>query len=202
MINQQLLDYIRLQLSSGVGKEEIGKALATHGWNEQDIDGAFVAIGKVSLVPQITLPTASPATTNNNTSSVIVENKIWSKGIPRGNMIIMIISLILVFGLDLVILIDNPTLAPFWFAMLGVFGIFGIFYYIENRIFKQKFKTTLSKKDKQISLLIGLRDMVFLLNFIPFIQILGGIALMYGGIPYLFTYYFLLRHRWKETYAN
>jgi len=202
MINQELLDYTRRQLTSGVGKEEIGKALATQGWNQQDIEEAFITTEKTSLVSQTPPSISSPVTASNNPSSVIIENKIWLKVIPRTNTGFMVVSLLLVFGLDLVILLASPDLAPFFIAMVVVLGIFGIFYYIENRIFKKKLETTLSKKDKWISLLIILRNLVFLLNFIPYIQILGGLALIFGGIPYLIIYFFLLRYRRKETYAS
>ncbi|KKQ58130.1 MAG: hypothetical protein UU52_C0014G0009 [Candidatus Levybacteria bacterium GW2011_GWB1_41_21] len=202
MINQELLDYTRRQLTSGVGKEEIGKALATQGWNQQDIEEAFITTEKTSLVSQTPPSISFPVTASNNPSSVIIENKIWLKVIPRTNTGFMVVSLLLVFGLDLVILLASPDLAPFFIAMVVVLGIFGIFYYIENRIFKKKLETTLSKKDKWISLLIILRNLVFLLNFIPYIQILGGLALIFGGIPYLIIYFFLLRYRRKETYAS
>src|SRR3989344_4101071 len=202
MINQELLDYTRRQLTSGVGKEEIGKAIATQGWNQQDIEEAFITTEKTSLVSQTPPSISFPVTASNNPSSVIIENKIWLKVIPRTNTGFMVVSLLLVFGLDLVILLASPDLAPFFIAMVVVLGIFGIFYYIENRIFKKKLETTLSKKDKWISLLIILRNLVFLLNFIPYIQILGGLALIFGGIPYLIIYFFLLRYRRKETYAS
>ena len=138
MINQELLDYTRRQLTSGVGKEEIGKALATQGWNQQDIEEAFITTEKTSLVSQTPPSISSPVTASNNPSSVIIENKIWLKVIPRTNTGFMVVSLLLVFGLDLVILLASPDLAPFFIAMVVVLGIFGIFYYIENRIFKKK----------------------------------------------------------------
>lgn len=197
MINQQLLDYIRRQLASGVGKEEIGKALATQGWNEQDIDEAFITTGKVSQAPKTPFSMSSPAIPSNNPSSVIVENKIWSKGIPRTNIGFLVISLLLVFGLDLTILVSGPELAPFYIAMLVVLGIFGFFYYRENRVLNKRFANSSSTLDKWIVTLVVIRNIVFVLNFIPFIQIGGAIALVFGGIPYLIAYFILLSKRSK-----
>lgn len=44
MINQQLLEYISQQLSAGVSKEEISKALVSSGWQIGDINEAFTVI--------------------------------------------------------------------------------------------------------------------------------------------------------------
>lgn len=197
MINQQLLDYIRRQLASGVGKEEIGKALATQRWNEQDIDEAFITTGKVSPVPWAPLSMSSPTTANNNPSGVIVENKIWSKGIPRTNIGFLVISLLLVFGLDLTILVRSPGLAPFYIEMLAVLVIFGIFFYRENRILNKRFAHSRSTLDAWITTLVVIRNIVFVLNFIPFIQIGGAVVLVFGGIPYLIVYFVLLSKRSK-----
>ncbi len=92
----------------------------------------------------------------------------------------MVISLIFVFGLDLLILISSPSLALFWYMMLGVLAVFAIFYCLENFVFRKQFAGTTSHLDKWITLVIILRNIVFLLNFVPFIQLLG-IALL-GGL--------------------
>lgn len=216
MINQQLLEYIRQQLAAGVAKEEVKKALATQGWNEQDINEGFATLEKPqaptqAVPPRVPAPVQMPGVAQakivsevsvSQASSTGVENKIWSKGIPRTNVGFMVVSLLLVFGLDLVILLNSPGLAPYFIVMLVVLGIFGVFYYIENYVFKKKYSNSQSKLDAWISVLAVLRNLVFVLNFIPFIQILGGVALVFGGIPYLILYGILLSFRSKATHAS
>ncbi|MDP3697017.1 MAG: hypothetical protein Q8R55_03210 [Candidatus Taylorbacteria bacterium] len=197
MINQQLLDYVRQQLANGVGKEEIEKALATQGWNEQDINEAFVTTGKVSSVPTDPLSTPSPITVAGNPLSASIENKTWSKSIPRINIGFLVISLLLVFGLDLTILVSSPDLAGFYIVMLVVLIIFGMFFYRENRILNKRFAHSHSTLDAWITTLIVIRNIVFVLNFIPLIQLAGAVALVYGGIPYLMIYSILLYKRQK-----
>lgn len=128
----------------------------------------------------------------------IANRKKWTKIIPRLNIGFMVISTLLVFGLDLMILIDSPELAPFFYAMLVVLAIFVAFFFYENKILKRKFASSDSKLDSWFVALVVLRDIVFVLNFIPFIQILGGTALVFGGIPYLIIYFLMLRARNKS----
>ena len=129
----------------------------------------------------------------------IVGNKKWTKIIPRLNNSCMIISALLVFGVDLMILFQSPELAPYFFAMLAVFTIFAVFYIYENRKLKQRFSNSESRLDTWFVALVVVRDLVFVLNFIPFIQLIGGAALVFGGIPYLVVYYFLVRARNKSV---
>jgi hypothetical protein len=64
MVNQQLLEYVRQQLGSGVSVDEIKKSLAiTGGWNAQDITEAFA----VSATP-MSGPTTMPPAMATNTS--------------------------------------------------------------------------------------------------------------------------------------
>lgn len=128
-----------------------------------------------------------------------IENTVWSKGIPRTNKGFMIVSLVLVFGIDLLILMSSPELAPFYIEMLVVLIIFGIFFYRENYILNKRFATSRSKLDTWLTSLIVIRNIVFVLNFIPFIQIGGAMALAFGGIPYLIGYFILLSKRSKIT---
>jgi len=44
MINQQLLDYVRSQLSQGVTKEKIISVLTSNGWTTQDVEEGFKAL--------------------------------------------------------------------------------------------------------------------------------------------------------------
>jgi len=201
MINQQLLDYMRQQLTGGVARDIIKANLLTQGWSEQDISEGFVTIEKptVASVPQAPIPISpvqsftpvQPVTILNekvSMTSTTTPTSIWAKGIPRTNNVFMVISLLLVFGLDLFIIISSPDLRPFWYIMLGVLAVFAIFYCLENFVFRKRFANSTSSVDKWISMIIVIRNLIFLLNFIPFIQLLG-LALLGGFlaiIPGLF----------------
>ncbi len=50
MINQQLLDYVRQQLTAGVAKENIKTALISQGYSEQDINEGFMEIEKTATM--------------------------------------------------------------------------------------------------------------------------------------------------------
>ena len=140
--------------------------------------------------------------TTNSPNVVGVENTTWSKRIPRTNLGFMAVSLLFVFGLDLIILINETDLWPFFVAMLVVLSIFVVFYFIENYVLKKKFSTSRSRLDTWIVVLILVRNIVFVLNFIPGIQILGGAVLVFGGIPFLIIYGLLLSSRSKNTHVN
>ena len=79
----------------------------------------------------------------------------------------MVVSLILFLGLDLIILIIEPGLFIFWAAMAVVMLIFWRLYLYENRILKKRFKSSKSKLDRWILVMVVIRNIVFILNFIP-----------------------------------
>ena len=87
----------------------------------------------------------------------------------------------IVFLLDLSIAVSSPELRPFLYIMLGVLAVFATFFYLENFIFRKKFANTPSSLDKWISTIIVIRNIIFLLNFIPLIQLLGLAGLVYIG---------------------
>jgi len=108
-------------------------------------------------------------------------NTIWTKGIPRTNIGFGIVSLLLVFGLDLMIIISSPGLKSFWYLMLGVLAVFAVFFYLENFVFSKKFANSTSNLDNWIVVVVVIRNLIFLLNFIPFIQLVGLAGIVYVG---------------------
>ncbi|MDO8269058.1 MAG: hypothetical protein Q7T54_00090, partial [Candidatus Levybacteria bacterium] len=91
------------------------------------------------------------------------ENFILNRWIPRINKIFLVISLVFVFGLDLLILISSPGLFPFWIEMLLAFAVFFGFYNYEKRI---QFANR-SNLDPALLALSVTRNLVLFLNFIP-----------------------------------
>jgi len=65
MINQQLIDYIKQQLGSGISRPEVTDVLIKTGWMQTDIDEGFRIIdGIPSLVQAVPPPVNSPTTDN------------------------------------------------------------------------------------------------------------------------------------------
>ena len=184
MVTQELLDQIKDCLVAGLPKEKIISDLSAGGWEMSSIQEAFD-----SLTPNIKPSDPTTATSN----------KYWTKYIPHLNKWAMVVSLTLFLGLDLIILIFTPVLFIFWAAMAVVMLIFWRLYLYENRILKKRFKSSKSKLDRWILVMVVIRNVVFILNVIPFIQLFGGAALIYGGIPYIIIYYLLLRARNKSV---
>lgn len=128
------------------------------------------------------------------------QSTIWSRFIPRTNKIFLILSLLFVFGLDLIILIGSSfSLLVFWIEMLLAFGVFLFFFYIENNIFSKKFAATKTPLDLLICVAIVIRNIVIFLNFIPFIQLLGMVISMYAGIPYVVIYALFIWLRYDRS---
>ena len=190
MINQQLLDYIRQQSTNGVAKEEIFRALVAQGWKEEEVREGFAKVENQAALP--------PVGGQNTTSVVSVQNtgvdskpeqakkSMWGHSIPRSNRVAMKVSLALVFIIDLIILfLSGFSLFMFWAIMLAVLGIFAIFFFLENHVFSKRFGDTKSALDKWIAIIIALRNLVFILNFIPLIQVFG-LGLL-GGFVALFS---------------
>ena len=204
MNKQQLQDYIREQVGADTSRESIRIALGTQGWSEQDINEGFETFERDSkiLTNQMPVPPVTSYIENTygnvGTSEEIVKS-IWNKGIPRTNSTFMFISLLLVFGLDLLIAIASPDLLSFWYMMLGVFAGFGFFFFLENFVFRKKFANTTSSLDKWILTAIVLRNIIFLLNFIPLIQLVGIWALASIGWLVGLAYVVLIVVRFRKT---
>ena len=122
------------------------------------------------------------------------ENKIWAKGIPITNKVFMVISLLLVFGLDLLIIVSNPSLFMFWAIMIGVLAVFSVFFFLENYFFRNKFLHNKSPLDGWLYVIILARNIIFILNFIPIIQLFGLMLLggwvagsLFGGGGFIFS---------------
>ena len=188
MVNKQLFDYISQQMKLGASKETIRSSLMSQNWSEQDVNEGFAVVEKSNVVPIPSMPITPSVVPNISTPHLGNSTSLWAKGIPRTNKVFMIISLVFVFGLDLFIAISSPDLRSFWYMMLRVFAVFAFFFCLENFVFRKKFANTTSSLDKWISMIIVIRNLIFLLNFIPFIQLLG-LALLGGFlaiIPGLF----------------
>ena len=144
--------------------------------------------------PQINITKVDTENVYHNKSTI------WSVIIPRINKIFLILSLLFVFGIDLIILISSSfSLLVFWIEMLLAFGLFLFFFYIENNIFSKKFAATKTPLDSLICVAIVIRNIVIFLNFIPFIQLLGMAIGRSAGIPYVVIYVLLIWLRYNRS---
>lgn len=148
--------------------------------------------------PTITQPVTIPVENSAILSSTPL-NKVWTKNVPIINLIFMIISVLLVFGLDLMILISSFNLLPFWIEMLKVFGIFILFFCFENFVCRKRFANTKSSLDSWVVLFIVIRNLFCLIGFIPFIQLIEMAFGIYVLVPYLIIYAILIYKRFKAV---
>ncbi len=73
MINQQLLDFIKVQLSKGVDKETITQELLGGGWAREDIQEGFNTINTPVINPTIN-PIINPSVSGNINNSILTQN--------------------------------------------------------------------------------------------------------------------------------
>ncbi len=169
----------------------------------------FNASSNAWLATNTSTPEASAYVANNTNAglnSYLYENKYWSTWIPSINKLFMLLSLVVMFLIHPFILVTDALglgeiALIFYGIMFFPLAIFVGFYLYENKKLKARFANTQSKTDPWFLILIIIRNIVFGLNFIPFIQIIGAGALGLGIIPYLLIYYFLVRARNKSVVA-
>ncbi|MEK9176809.1 MAG: hypothetical protein AAB923_00780, partial [Patescibacteria group bacterium] len=116
----------------------------------------------------LTMPTHAPTPSS--------PNSLWAKVIPRTNKSFAVICAAFLV-LDAVIVAFNTSLAPFLIPMAVVMLVFYGFYRFENTVLKKRFSASTSSLDKYILILVVIRNLVFLMNVIPVIQLLGFMAL-------------------------
>jgi hypothetical protein len=126
-----------------------------------------------------------------------IKNKTWTKVIPVINSIFLIIALGIFVMIDLPILYEDWSLLFFAYIMLAALGVFVIFTFLEMFPFRKRFEHSQSPIDGWLVVLIVIRNIAFVLNVIPFIQLLGMAAVGIGGIPYLILYAVLTVQRSK-----
>jgi len=196
MITQELINYVKTQLSSGVMREKItSDLLGQGGWTMDQINEAFTAATSVFGGP------------NNNLNLGVKDNKYWSKWIPGTNKIFMLLSLLVMFVVHPFIIVTDAlgigteNALSFYSIMFIPLIIFGSFYRYENNKLSNQFGSTMSGTDQWLLILIVIRNIVFGLNFVPFIQIIGAGVLVLGITPYLLIYNSLVRARNKSVVA-
>jgi hypothetical protein len=80
-------------------------------------------------------------------------------------------------------------------------AVFAIFLVLENFVFSKKFASTHSGIDVGLNILIVIRNVIFLLNFIPLIQLLGLVGIFYVGWLILILYIIFIIYRFGHSTA-
>jgi len=187
MTNPEIISYVKDELQKGTDRQTITNSLISNGWSGQDIAEAFSGLTPIPTVGSIT------------TNPVSTVNRIWTKVIPRTNIGFLIPCLLLVFGLNMMIALNDRSLREFWYIMLGVFAAFAVFFILENFVFKKLFANSQSDVDIWISTLVVLRNILVLLNVIPLIQLLGMLIGFYAVWVYVPLYIILIIIRFNQT---
>ena len=140
----------------------------------------------------------------NTTNSDAFVNRTWSKTIPTINKVFTTIS-VTIFLLSLFVAVQSGALKEvFLFAliMVAVIIILGRFNYIESSSLSKKYSHSTSKMDPWFIVVSVIRNIVFVLNVIPFIQIFGIVALVLGTVPYLLIYLIMIYMRNKSISSS
>jgi hypothetical protein len=134
--------------------------------------------------------------------TLTASNTTWSETIPSINKNFTIISV----GVFAIVLfwaggpdVFNSEIALFAYAMLGTILIIGALNYYETKMLAKKYSYSYSRLDVWFTSLAVLRNIVLFLSVLPFIQIFGMAAMIFGGIPYLVVYYSMVRSRNKSA---
>jgi len=203
MITQELIDYVKTQLASGITREKVtSDLLGQGGWTMEQINEAFQ---KASSSQEVI---SAPFSDETN-----IKIDVWGR-IKKYNKYTFIVALGLFFmsivfatngafvtGLwELFSNFDgHDALASFAWMMLGIIALFSFFVWLENKYLSEKYAGTTSKFDRNIYGLIKMRNIIFILNVIPFIQIIGLGALVFIGWLILIIYVVLLMRRNKSV---
>ena len=127
-------------------------------------------------------------------------SNVWNKVIPRFNWITLCISLAILLLIDLPILRSSPDLAGFFYIMLATLACFLVLFGLENYVFRKSMLNTFSSAlDGWIVALISARNVVVILSVIPFIQLIGMAAIVFGGIPWIIAYVILIFVRYRKS---
>jgi len=111
MINDQLLDYVRQQLSLKVSREVIITNLKSTGWNEADINEAFRTVIPMQGFAPNSLTNNPPVSFSNySTFQPSVVPKISKIKSSLGNMVFLIVGLACV----VIWYFFEPQIANFW----------------------------------------------------------------------------------------
>jgi len=195
MITQELIDYVKTQLASGITREKVtSDLLGQGGWTMAQINEAFQATEQNTANANVTDGlNVSDASTDKQPKNL------WRTTIPKSNTGSLRFAIGFFLIVDTTILVlTGFSLFMFWAAMLAVIAIMWAFVHYENKVLSPRYMSSTSKLDKWISALIGLRNAIFFLNLIPVIQVLGFTLLVWGGIPYLLSYILIIQARNKS----
>jgi hypothetical protein len=192
MINTQIINYIKVELEKKTDVQTITNSLIANGWNASDIQEAFSSINPVPVAPRAASVPPSSVPVTPNPTVVYVKENIWVKTVSTTNVVYLVLYVLFLVFADYPTYQENPSrYGSFWMMMLYVFCAWVLFALFEQFVLKNSFKNTSSSVDGTILAVINLRNILVLLNLIPFIQIIG-ILVGYVAAPIIIVSYIIL----------
>ncbi len=190
MTEQELVNFIKAKLAAENPRELIISDLHTTGeWTSEQITDAFEKVDRErdTLKPRPPLPDSSvwERAKRCNRRSLA-----WASGI----FVLSVFSFSSGRLAGLIELLQDEWVGPFVWLMLGVLGLFSLFVSFENIYLSKKLTHTETTPVRALRFIICTRNIIFVLNVIPYIQILGLLALFFTGWLLLILYViFLIR---------
>lgn len=156
------------------------------------------------IAPSIVQPTINPQVATEPPVEPLV-NKKWTKVIPIINKICLVISLLLLFGLDLFILLTadssdfltQDALFRIWIIMLAVFSVYLVLFFLENFSFKKRFAASKSRLDSWFILIVVIRNLLVIGSSTPLIHLIVWFMGWVLIIPLMLIYLLMILKRFK-----
>ena len=124
---------------------------------------------------------------------------LWARVIPTINYIFLAVSAVFLFVVSLPLVQGSPALFAFWDLMLFVFIVFAVLVAVENFVLKEKFAATHTGVDAGLMTVIIIRNIIFVMNSMPLIQLLGLTAIFSIGWILAIIYIILLVSRFGKS---
>lgn len=98
MINDQLLSYLKQQLSLGIGRETITTNLKSQGWTDADVQEAFLAVSSSTATSPTSVP-ISPVVSGVTLNVIQPQNDFSNTAHPKSKKILIFAIILILLGL-------------------------------------------------------------------------------------------------------
>jgi|GEM_PF-4164420 len=185
MTPEEIAARVREERGKGSDRDAIYQTLKSAGASELQIAQALLAADEpppVAAPAEIPQPAVTQSAVPARVPVPIEVSSTWTKTIPITNTIFRFIYIALVFGVCGAILVttavSSPSalalLVPFWAIMVAFFFLALQHFKYENKKFRELFSTSSAPLiDGLLFALILIRNLFFILLFIPGIQLIG-----------------------------
>lgn len=122
---------------------------------------------------------------------------IWRRIVPIFDWVTLATSLALLIGVDMPIVAESPEYTDLLHIMFAVFGVFLAMFILENFVFRKRFATEVRKGDGFFAVFIFIRNLFFIINFIPVVHLLALVVMPVVGPAFVlgYTIFLIVRRR-------